>query len=215
LKTDNSWRKWQEDTSWSTAAWDPKAANRGRHNRMPGSSKASSKSPEGNRGAQQGQHNRSNRGKKPIKRRQQWIVKTSESQMPEKETATFVAPSREELAEKRKSKSALWEAAVKSEPQVFNLTTDDSDDDEADFFPGEAREHDDPCEDDSAWLRAAEKPRADDLDNDPHPQHVAPADDVPLAADLNVSPSPQCMKQAFEGPLSAHLDLGSLPVVTA
>lgn len=99
---------------------------------------------------------------------------------------------------------------AKVEPQLFNLTADDSDDDEAAFFPGEAQGGDD-----NTWLHASDKPLVADLDNDPLPQSVAMAVDVPLAADLNVSPSPECMKQAVGGPLVAPLDFVSMPVAAA
>jgi len=104
--------------------------------------------------------------------------------------------SRTELAEKRKAKAAMWGGAVKaaSEPQLFNLTAQDSDDDDADFFPGEARPIDDPSllnqgGDDNNLLQASAKPHIADWDKDPLPKHVAPAVDVPLSADLKVSPS--------------------------
>jgi len=189
LKADTSWRKWQEDTTWCTTSWDPGAKNRGRHHRAPGS-KSSSKSPTG-------QHNRSNRGKKlNTKRRQQWIVKTCQSQVANEAPAAQNGCSLTELAEKRKAKAAMWGGAVKaaSEPQLFNLTALDSDDDEADFFPGEARPIDEPSlldqgGDDNNLLQTSDEPRISDLDKDPLPKHVAPAVDVPLSADLKVSPS--------------------------
>jgi len=202
LKADTSWRKWNEDASWCTTAWEPGAKSRGRHHRGPGS-KSSSKSPTG-------QHNRSNRAKKPnTKRRQQWIAKTCESKKANEAPVTQILYSRAELAEKRKAKAAMWDFSVQknaggvsAEPQLFNLTAHDSDDDEADFFPGEARQLDDPSlldqgGDDNNLLQASDELRIAVLDKDPLPQNVAPAVDVPLSADLKVSP---------EVPLSAGVN---------
>jgi len=171
--------------------------------------KPRSKSPECPR-----QNNRSNRGRKLItKRRQQWVAKTCESEVADKATPAHGGWSRTELAEKRKEKSALWDGAVKrAEAQFFNLTAHDSDDDEADFFPEEAHQLDDPpifdwCGDDNALRQAADEPLAANLDKDLLPQRVTPAVDVP--------PFQECMKQAGEGPLVAPSDLLSMPVAAA
>jgi len=233
LKADTSWRKWHEETSWCTGAWDSSAANWGCYHQAPGS-KHTSKSPD-----RSGQHGR-NRGKRVNgKRRQQWIVKTSESQVADDHASSAKGKwSRTELAEKRRGKSALWGGAVhkdgqlpkensaqtanntnkvkitsnasdasgsnngaKAEPQLFSLTADDSDDDEADFFPGEARQLDDP----PLLDQAADEPGVAGLDAAPFPQFVATALDVPLAPDKNAPPLPECMK----------LDLVSTPMAAA